>query len=83
MLTKDDLKEELKPIKADIKGLKINVKGLTGDVKGIKADIKTLKADVTKIRKDTGVIVDFFDREYLDLRKRVTRIEEHLGLSPI
>ncbi len=39
--------------------------------------IKPLKDDVVKVRKDIKIIVNFFDHEYLDLRKRVERIKEH------
>lgn len=45
-------------------------------------DIKTIKSDVSQIRKDIKTIVNYFDREYLELRKRVERIEEHLNLEP-
>lgn len=46
----------------------------------IKRELKPIKADIVKIRKDMKTIVNFFDREYLDLRQRVDKIEEHLGL---
>lgn len=49
----------------------------------IKKDIKTIKADVAQIRKDTKTIVNYFDREYLELRARVERIETHLKLESI
>lgn len=44
-------------------------------------ELKPLKDDIAHIRKDTKAIVGFFDREYLELRKRVERIEQHLNLS--
>lgn len=44
--------------------------------------LKPIKEDVVEIRKDIKRIVDFFDREYLELRARVERIEEHLNLKP-
>ena len=81
MLTKTDLKEignvVLKRIKKDVPSL------VEKQLSPLKNYIKTLGSDVTKIRKDIDVIVSLFDREYLDLRKRVTRIEEHLELPPI
>lgn len=42
--------------------------------------LKPVQEDIVKIRKDQKQIVNFFDREYLDLRKRVERIEHHLDL---
>lgn len=50
--------------------------------KRMKAELKPVKDDVSHMRKDIKTIVNFFDREYLDLRKRVERIEEHLHLTP-
>jgi predicted nucleic acid-binding Zn-ribbon protein len=67
-IVKEVVKEELKPIKKDISTLK--------------SDVGTLKQDVSEIRKDMKKIINFFDREYLELRKRVERIEEHLDLEP-
>ena len=53
-------------------------------IRGVfKEEIKTLKNDVSKIRKDVDVMLSMFDREYIDLRKRVERIEEHLRLPPL
>lgn len=49
----------------------------------IKKDVKTIKSDISQIRKDTKTIVNFFDREYVELRQRVGRIEEHLHLPPV
>ncbi len=48
-----------------------------------KEDLKPIKNDIVNIRKDMKVIINFFDHEYLDLRKRVERIEEHLHLPPV
>jgi len=48
----------------------------------IKQELKPVRFDLSKVRKDTDVIITLFDREYLDLRKRVEAIEEHLGIQP-
>lgn len=56
---------------------------LTQRIDTVQADVKTLKKDTAKIRKDIDVMLSFFDREYIDLRKRVERIEKHLGLPPL
>ncbi|HLE49666.1 MAG TPA: hypothetical protein VI791_00790 [Patescibacteria group bacterium] len=78
MLDKNDLKqidnllvkrigEELKPIIEDI--------GL------LKKELRPIKEDISHIRKDMKTVINYFDREYLQLRKRVERIEAHLNLS--
>jgi hypothetical protein len=45
--------------------------------------VQPLAQDVVKIRKDMKTVVNFFDHEYLDLRKRIQRLEDHLGLPTI
>ena len=47
----------------------------------LQQELKPIKEDIAKIRKDISVIVSFFDREYVELRRRVERIEHHLQLS--
>jgi predicted nucleic acid-binding Zn-ribbon protein len=82
-VVKEVVKEELKPIKKDISTLKSDVGTLKTDVSTLKKDVKTLKQDVSEIRKDMKTVINFFDGEYLELRKRVERIEEHLDLEPV
>lgn len=48
----------------------------------IKEELSPVKEDIAQIRKDIKTIVNFFDNEYMELRKRVERIEKHLNLSP-
>lgn len=74
MLTKDDLSQ--------IRGIvQEEAFPLRKDIKELRGDVKVLKKDVTKIRKDINTIVNFFDRDYLDLRQRVENIEQHLGIT--
>ncbi len=48
-----------------------------------KVELKPIKHDIAKVRKDIDGILSLFDQEYVDLRKRVERIEEHLQLSSL
>jgi hypothetical protein len=34
-------------------------------------------------KREIRSIINYFDREYLGLKKRVGRVEDHLGLPPI
>lgn len=43
--------------------------------------LNPIKEDVSKTRTGINVIISLFDREYVDLRKRVEIIEKHLQLS--
>lgn len=49
----------------------------------IKKEVKFIRRDVTKMRKDIDVIISFFDRQYLDLERRLERLEEYLKLKPL
>lgn len=69
MLTDSDLKKI---------GSLIDVR--VGDI--VDNKLKPIKADIAEIRKDVKGIVAFFDSEYLGLRSRIERIEEHLNLKP-
>lgn len=68
MLTQNDLREIQKVVQ--------------GETKPLTKDIKTMQKDIVQIRKDTKALVGFLDREYLELRKRIDRIEEYLHLQP-
>ena len=68
MLTKQDLSEIQKVVQKQ--------------VDPIKKYIKTIKTDISQIRTDIKTVINFFDKEYLEFRKRVDRIEEHLDLPP-
>lgn len=90
MLTKSDLqsiKEILKDFatKDDLKGFatKDDLKSIKLDLGVLKNDVKTIKTDMTKVRKEITTLFDFLDRDFLDLRQRVDRIEEHLNLPPL
>lgn len=67
MLTKSDLKQIQNVVKIEINPLK--------------RDTDTLKKDVSQTRKDVKTLISYFDREYLELRKRIEKIEDHLNLT--
>ena len=91
-LTKIDglIEKRLKPIKNEVASLgqmmdekmerRLPTFGKEVDEK-MEKRLKPIKDDVAHIRKDIKTMVGFFDREYLDLRKRVERIEGYLKLS--
>jgi len=92
MLTKSDL-NQIKGLFKDVAtredlnnfATKEDLKSLAkqSDLEIIKKDVKTIKSDTVNIRKDMKTVVSFFDREYLELRKRVERLEEVLKLDPL
>lgn len=45
--------------------------------------LKPIEKDIRKLNKDMKIVINFFDRETIDLDKRVLRVENHLNLPPI
>lgn len=72
MLTNSDLSQIQKTVQKALKDHPTKV--------DLTKELKPIKNDVVQIRKDTKAIVSLFDRESVDLRKRVERIEEYLKL---
>lgn len=86
MLTKSDLNQIRTIVREEVKD-QVN-DAFSAQVPNIidstlKKELKPIKEDITKIRKDMKTIVGFFDAEYLQLRKRIERIEELLKISPV
>ena len=75
MLTKTDLAQIKKVVKTEFKG--------SVTKSDLRKELNPIRSDITKIRKDIDVIISLFDREYLEIRARVERIEQHLNLEPI
>jgi hypothetical protein len=68
----------------DLQGeIKLSRIEIQNEIRLLKNQIKNLELRIKKIEKNTSTITSFFDKEYLDLRKQVKRIEEHLNLSSL
>lgn len=95
MLTKDDLKQiqtivhqEGKFIRSElrteIKLLKMELSNRIAElerrISGVEIDITQIKKDIKKIKKDLSYSVDFLDREFLELNRRVEKTEKLLNL---
>lgn len=95
MLTKADLSNIRKIIREEVESESVNVKEelvaeiklsrmeLQKEIRALAERVKNLEIGVRKIQKDVKTVINFFDKEYLNLRKRVEVIEEHLRLSSI
>lgn len=82
MLTKDDLKQIGDVVEEKLEQkLEQKLEPIRNDLSVVKKDMRSAKSDITKIRSDIDIIIDSFDRDYLDLRGRVERIEEKLGIN--
>lgn len=73
MLTKSDLSQIRKAVKEELANHPTKT--------DLAKELRPIKDDMAHVRKDIKVIVSFFDREYLELRRRVQIIEQHIGIS--
>lgn len=48
-----------------------------------KDDLKKVHKDIKIIKKDINIVIGFFDREYLSLENRVSRLENYLKIPPL
>lgn len=82
MLTKSDFQQLQKvlPTKDDIRRLDARMSGLA-----TKDDLKKLatKKDLAKVAKTVDVMAKLLDRADVDIRKRVEKIEERVGLPQL
>ena len=80
-IIREEIEAESKPLQEDLRGeIKLSRIEIQKDIRGLKSKIKDLEISNNKIRKDIKKIVGFFDEEYLQVRKRVERLENHLNL---
>lgn len=49
----------------------------------LKIELKPIKRDLRKINGDINTVINVFDRDIITLRKRVDRVEDQMGLSPL
>ena len=83
------LKQEVTHLRTDVDGLKVELIGLRGDVDGLRGDVDELKVEVKGIRVATQSGFELLaradtrrDRDVDDLRSRIERVEQHVGLRP-
>jgi peptidoglycan hydrolase CwlO-like protein len=76
-----NLEKDMRSVKSDVGTLKKDVSTLKSDVGTLKKDVSTLKRDMAETRNDIKTLIAYFDRDYVNLRIRIDRIEEHLGIS--
>ena len=77
MLTKTDLKQ----IEGIVQGVVRNETRqiIQQELEPIRKDTKTLKRDMRYVKKTIDIMVRMFNEDDVKLRKRVEKIEDHLG----
>jgi hypothetical protein len=75
MLTKNDLNQIRGVVSDEISGQ------LDAKLDSVKKDIKVLKGGLSKLQKNQGTMLDLLDREQMEQRTRISRLEEQVGFS--
>lgn len=81
MLTKQDLQLIGEVITKKLEPVERQVSGLDEKVTKLEKGQIALKRVVNKLAKDQSVMLRVLNNENVETRKRVDRIEEHLGLA--
>lgn len=67
----EELEEELKDVKEDT----------ASSIFQVRVEIKEVEQRIKRsVRESQNVVIDFFDKEFNKIKKRVDRIEDHLKL---
>ena len=77
------IQEDIRELSSRVKNIEITIGRLEKTTQTVEKDIAVIKKDLQRIEKKIDKSVDFIDREYLELKKRVERIEKHLKLEPL
>lgn len=73
-LTRMEIQNDIKNLSGRIKDLEIRVKDSGIVVKSIQKDLKRIESKIDKS-------IDFLDKDYLAMKKRVEAIEQHANIS--
>lgn len=83
-IVREEVEAEAKSTREDLQGeVKLARIEIQKDVRSLADKVKSLEVAVGKIQKDIKSVVNFFDKDALQLRKQVERIREHLNLPSI
>lgn len=63
--------------------MKMSLVRILSEVREVKDRLKNVEIEINKIQKDLKYVVNFLDKEFLKVVKRVERIEKHLHLEPV
>jgi predicted nuclease with TOPRIM domain len=75
MLTKNDLNQIRGVVSDEISGQ------LDAKLDSVKKDIKVLKGGLSKLQKNQDIMLDLLDKEQMEQRTRISRLEEHVEFS--
>lgn len=73
----------LRGIEKPTKATNLRLLAVEDSIKTIEKILKTVAKNINKINKNINMIIDHFDIETIDHKKRLERIETHLHLSSL
>lgn len=75
MLTQADLQEIVKVLTPRFESIDQRFEKIDFELRAVKKSVK-------KLEKNSDMMLGFLDRQDVELKKRIIRIEEHLHISP-
>ena len=80
-IVREEIQSESESIRSDLQSeIKLSRVRLENKLNELTSRLKSLQLLTAKIQKDQKVITNYFDREYLQLRKDVDLVKTQLGL---
>jgi phage-related minor tail protein len=67
-------------VQANIGELDDRVKNVEIGLDDAVSGVKKIQKDVSQIKRTQGTMLDLLDKEQMEQRKRITRLEEHVSL---
>lgn len=68
-------------VQSDISGLDDRTKNVEIRLDDLANNAKKIQKDVSQIKKTQDTMLDLLDKEQMEQRKRIVRLEEHVGLQ--
>ena len=76
------LNERLAPLTSELKSLGRRISGLSAEMAEMREQVAT-KGDVKALERKLTEFFNYLDKDVMENRKRMKRVERHLGLPPL
>jgi len=76
------LDARLAPLTSELKSLGGRISGLSAEMAEMKEQVAT-KGDVKELERKLTEFFNYLDKDVIENRKRMKRVERHLGLPPL
>lgn len=79
-LSRMQIQSDINGLDDRIKNVEIRQEDMVNKVDNVKKDIDGLNKKVSKLQRTQDTMLNLLDKEQMQQRKRITRLEEHAGL---